>query len=66
MPQQDEQLACAHYERDGPEHKQVEVGTEVLRHVDVAWLGGYAAVEVEATPLGCPRPGRLGAVSYTP
>lgn len=40
MPQQDEQLACAHYERDGPEHKQVEVETEVPRQVDVAWAGG--------------------------
>jgi hypothetical protein len=62
VPQQDEQLECAHYERDEPEHKRVELETEVLRR-GVAW----AEVEVEvATPLGYPRPGRLGAVSYIP
>jgi hypothetical protein len=39
VPQQDEQLACARYERDGPEHKRVEVGTEVL-HQGVACAEG--------------------------
>lgn len=69
VAQQDEQLACAHYERDGPEHKQVEVETEVLRQGGIAWVDGYAELvvaAVEATPLGCPRPGRLGAVFCIP
>lgn len=60
-------MACAHYERDGPEHKLVEAETEVLRQDGVAWAEGLAEVQVQvATPLGCPCPGRLGAVSYIP
>jgi len=40
VPQQDEQLACAHYGRDEPEHKRVEAETEVLHQGGVAWAEG--------------------------
>jgi hypothetical protein len=65
VPPQDERSACAHYEHDGPEHKRAEEETEVL-HQGVACAEDYAGVEAEAevTPLGCPHPVRLGAVSY--
>jgi hypothetical protein len=68
VPQRDEQLARAHYERGGPEHKRVEGETEGLQ--GVAAYACQAEVGVGAgavvVPLGCPRPGRLGAVSYIP
>jgi hypothetical protein len=40
VPQQDEQLACAHYERDELEHKRVDAESEVLRQGGVAWEEG--------------------------
>ena len=60
MPQQDEQLERAHYERGGLEHKQVEGETEGPRQ------GGVCACQAVAVaiPLGCPRPGRRGVASY--
>lgn len=39
VAQQDAQLACVHYERDGLEHKRVEGETEVL-HQGVACAEG--------------------------
>lgn len=60
MPQQDEQLVRAHCERGELEHKRVEGENEGLRQ------GGLWACRAvgAAIPLGCPRPGRRGVVSY--
>jgi hypothetical protein len=66
VPEQDEQLAHAHYKRGGPEHKGVAGETEGLRQAVVVCACQAEVAVAVVIPLGCPRPGRLGAVSYIP